>query len=240
MGIPRFALAALAAAAASNFHAGPAHANGTPATYQMVTGVCVFNNTLNGLTFSGYSSCQAAFADALSFYPPHCKSNALQCTFSCPALGAFPLAFPGMEIGWGTIGNTQAGCDNNQSVRAVCADGPGQNTPDGVVCPARPMSIPRNIGFAGSCPEGKCEGNPINPAIGNKFQTEPDYAGTGPFPLRFARYYNSFNAGQGTSRAPIGTLWSHTYSRSLIFDPGGSKTLVAAAREDGKTLAFRR
>jgi RHS repeat-associated protein len=44
----------------------------------------------------------------------------------------------------------------------------------------------KNLGK--SCPT--C-GNPINPALGNKFQEEVDYEGAGPFPLRFVRYYNS-------------------------------------------------
>jgi len=38
------------------------------------------------------------------------------------------------------------------------------------------------------CP--KC-GNPITPSTGNKFQLETDYVGTGEYPLRFERYYNS-------------------------------------------------
>ena len=39
-------------------------------------------------------------------------------------------------------------------------------------------------------PEACC-GNPINLATGNKFQKEVDYEGSGAFPLRFVRYYNS-------------------------------------------------
>src|SRR4030095_4356022 len=41
-----------------------------------------------------------------------------------------------------------------------------------------------------SCPN---VGDPINPApsVGNKYEVSLDYVGTGPFPLRLERYYNS-------------------------------------------------
>ena len=43
-----------------------------------------------------------------------------------------------------------------------------------------------------------CEGNPINATVGNKFQKEVDYIGTGPFPLVWIRSYNSFGNKPGT------------------------------------------
>jgi len=49
-------------------------------------------------------------------------------------------------------------------------------------------------------------GNPINFAIGNKFQSEPDYSAGGSPSLSFSRSYNSFDG-----------LWRHSYSTYLRF-----------------------
>lgn len=47
----------------------------------------------------------------------------------------------------------------------------------------------------GPCPS--CEGNPINPLVGNKYQVERDYTGSGPFPLVVERIYNSSGMAPG-------------------------------------------
>lgn len=71
----------------------------------------------------------------------------------------------------------------------------------------------RNFGPQ-SCPNlGESNyGNPINVASGNKHRRESDYEGSGSFPLRFERSYNSGSAGQGN----IGNRWTHNYARSLV------------------------
>ncbi len=87
---------------------------------------------------------------------------------------------------------------------------------------------PPNLGNPPSCGEG----NPINPATGNKFQAETDYAGQGPFPLRFVRYYNSFsNEGRA---AGFGLKWTHTYSRRLLKDGVN----MVAFRAEGRSVRF--
>ena len=50
----------------------------------------------------------------------------------------------------------------------------------------------KNKGDPNPCPDcGQGRGNPVNVATGNKFQREPDFAGTAQGTLRFVRFYNS-------------------------------------------------
>jgi len=86
----------------------------------------------------------------------------------------------------------------------------------------------------------KKESNPVNPAIGNKFETETDYVGGGTFPLRFVRHYNSLGGGEANESARLGRNWTHTYSRRLLFNVGGLLNVVTAVREDGRVVAFNR
>jgi YD repeat-containing protein len=86
-------------------------------------------------------------------------------------------------------------------------------------------------------PENGCPvGNPVNPANGNKYQKETDYAGSGLFPLRLERYYNRGN--HSLVRA-FGARWSSNYHAMLHdFTFSGSR-VVTAIRPDGKWLEFR-
>ena len=106
----------------------------------------------------------------------------------------------------------------------------------GIFCPSATYSIGRNTGMPDYCPN--ClRGNPVNPANGNKFQIEPDYAAQGPFPLQFTRYYNSLLSSDGTGR--VGSNWTHTYRRKLVFNVYmASPVIVGALREDGKEIPF--
>ncbi len=74
-----------------------------------------------------------------------------------------------------------------------------------------PQTSEANLGSP--CP--KC-GNPINPATGNKFQSEVDYRGQGASSLSFQRSYNSYSK----SSVGMGAGWQHNYSRSLRADYG--------------------
>jgi RHS repeat-associated protein len=56
--------------------------------------------------------------------------------------------------------------------------------------------------------------NPINPATGNKFQSEVDYQSAGSHPLKFERWYNSSDNTFGS----LGIAWRHPFSRKLTFD----------------------
>jgi YD repeat-containing protein len=86
---------------------------------------------------------------------------------------------------------------------------------------------PKNAGH--QCPT--C-GNPVNPGTGNKFQAELDFAGTGPSPLRFERFYNS---GRPALDRVLGGFWQHTYTSKIAPD---SATQLTAYRNDGKQFVF--
>ena len=82
----------------------------------------------------------------------------------------------------------------------------------------------------GLCGSGKdkgkpqvCTGNPINVAVGNKYQQEVDYSPGGSSALEFQRYYNSVDG-----------VWRHSFSTSLNI-VGSIITLV---KNDGQELAF--
>ena len=70
----------------------------------------------------------------------------------------------------------------------------------------------------------KAAGNPINLAIGNKFQVVNDFIGSESFPLRLTRTYNSYTG-----------EWSFNYTQSIAT---GSR-YISATHEDGKTLIFK-
>lgn len=67
-------------------------------------------------------------------------------------------------------------------------------------------------------------GNPINVALGQKYQREADYLG---MPLRFERHY--------WNRA-----WRTTYSRDVLFIEGTAETYVRVRRDDGQAFTFQK
>jgi RHS repeat-associated protein len=94
--------------------------------------------------------------------------------------------------------------------------------------PIPPVS-PRNMADCG----GPCDGNPINAGVGNKFQTEVDYVGSGSFPLKFSRTYNSMYA---PSISSMGGYWQGSFDRAI--KPWGSTGNFVAYRADGKAYVF--
>ncbi|MGY2224944.1 DUF6531 domain-containing protein [Pseudomonas gingeri] len=82
----------------------------------------------------------------------------------------------------------------------------------------------------GMPPAYSCAGNPINIAIGNKFQVESDFTSVADSSLAFSRYYNSLDG-----------LWRHNYSTFLRFAVGKLSLIRADGREtfftvDGDTV----
>ena len=75
----------------------------------------------------------------------------------------------------------------------------------------------------GAPPALSCVGNPINVAIGNKYETEDDYVSTDKTSRGFSRYYNSVDGG-----------WRHTYSTYLRL--ASDKWALVTA--DGRELYF--
>lgn len=75
----------------------------------------------------------------------------------------------------------------------------------------------------GTPPQESCQGNPINIAVGNKYQIEVDYASALSPHLRFERAYNSFDG-----------YWRHNYSDRLII----SADAIRLIRADGREVDF--
>lgn len=101
-----------------------------------------------------------------------------------------------------------------------CAPSPAADT----------VKMTKNAGKPQQCGLKVC--NPINVGTGNKYQREQDYLGTGPFPLRFERHYNS--AG-GIETRHVGEQWRHTYDRTVILGTG----TATLNRADGRVLVFQ-
>jgi YD repeat-containing protein len=82
----------------------------------------------------------------------------------------------------------------------------------------------RQMGDPNNDPNAPCDqvGNPINMAIGNKFQIETDYVDVDG-ELRFGRFYNGQRG-----------KWSHSYGAILV----DSTTSVEITFEDGRTSLF--
>ncbi|MBX3664871.1 MAG: RHS repeat protein [Burkholderiales bacterium] len=112
---------------------------------------------------------------------------------------------------------------------------PGQQANTAGTC--QKVNTLKNIGTCDTC-----VGNPINNAIGNKFQNETDYIGQGLFPLQFSRFYNSDPTQLATSFSPatssnrIGILWRNHYDRFIKLN----STTASVYRSDGKVLVFNK
>ena len=113
-------------------------------------------------------------------------------------------------------------------VAGTCPEGTTRS-PNGVCLPPE-ANLPKNSGST-PCGTTPC-GNPINPGTGNKYQIETDYTGNGPYPLTFARSYNSLVPTNGN----LGSHWRSSYSQSLIIDP--NNTQVTAVRPNAREYIF--
>jgi YD repeat-containing protein len=94
-----------------------------------------------------------------------------------------------------------------------------------------------------SGPSKPCCANPINPApsAGNKYEISLDYAGTGPFPLRLERYYNSAASQYypGNRLQPFAfSTWRHSYERRIEFQVRGALSFARVDRPDGNSLYY--
>lgn len=93
---------------------------------------------------------------------------------------------------------------------------------------------------SGCLPEGGNSSNPITSAGGNKRQVEADYVGSGIFPLRFERTYNSARTLLDTSPLPLGVGWTHSYSGRLVAGTihGSAVDYIQAYRPNGSVQRF--
>jgi len=180
-------------------------------------------------------NCAQALQEGWDAYKASCAPQASLCQ-SDTAFYCGSLNDGNSNFSFVSAANPGGSCNNVVSIIARCPDGSGAyyHPSEGWQCPSGPYASATNTG-APRCPDGQCEKNPVNPAVGNKYQVETDYVGAGPLPLTFVRYYNSI---RGAVDAAMGPKWTHTYSRALLYNPT-NQLFVSAQREDGKVIAFR-
>ncbi len=94
---------------------------------------------------------------------------------------------------------------------------------------------------SGSCSEQQsaCT-NPINSGAGNKYQRETDYSGTGEYPLRGERSYDSGGATPSVIETTMwGSQWRGFYDRSIaVITIKTYATTAILKREDGKQYYY--
>jgi YD repeat-containing protein len=79
-------------------------------------------------------------------------------------------------------------------------------------------------------------GHPIAIANGLKWLVEQDYIGSGTYPLRFSRSYNSNSA----VRTMLGMKWSsNLYDRKLVISTSATAPLVGVLRDVGRSVTFQ-
>ena len=131
-----------------------------------------------------------------------------------------------------------------RSRAAYCAYGQGT---DGISYCALGTVYPDKNRGGGNCSTASTfVGNPINASTGNKFASEADYVGSGPFPLEFIRYYNSATNIQHSSNPSsqvgppwrMGYGWHHNYERQIDFVSLAGLSTAFAYRPDGKVFYF--
>jgi len=84
------------------------------------------------------------------------------------------------------------------------------------------------------------QGNPIHLGTGNKYQVEVDYAGSGPFPLRFERTYHSAAAWQlGETPGGFARGWTHNYLRRINTYQSGAIRMAGVVQANGSVIWFR-
>lgn len=115
-----------------------------------------------------------------------------------------------------------------RGVVAVCV--PKNSPPACDETPGAPGSPSNPSPGKNGGPPPRClaAGNPINSGTGNKYQLETDYVGSGPFPLRFARAYNS----------AVESGSAYGYHWSVFGKLQASSEFISALRPDGKILYF--
>ncbi len=120
---------------------------------------------------------------------------------------------------------------NNQFlsfILPVCAETNPSYVPGYVICPIFDTS-PGHKNLAP--PPCGGVGNPINPATGDKYQTEIDYQGSGK--LGFSRHYHSSVIAQTGS---VGSLWQHNYENRIYSD---GNTIARIMRATGEQVIYK-
>ena len=81
--------------------------------------------------------------------------------------------------------------------------------------------------------------NPCNAGTGNKYQPETDYAGSGQFPLRAERTYNSGGTTPSAVQSTVwGSQWRGSYDRSIGYASNGIISTATVRRAGGKQYYY--
>ena len=111
------------------------------------------------------------------------------------------------------------------------------------LCTGTDSMPPKQMGCSKTAVGNPVVGNPVNcaPSVGNKYEVALDYVGTGPFPLRLERYYNSggtrFFPGS-SNQAFAMSNWRHSYERGISFMVRQGISFARVDRQDGKSIYF--
>ncbi|TJZ69346.1 DUF6531 domain-containing protein, partial [Chitiniphilus eburneus] len=185
--------------------------------------------------FSYQASCQAAHTGGIRSLSIKGDGNSAWC--ECPA-----------DYYLGQASNQCRPMCNEGSYLSLAKGGCSPLTP----CSTYPCTGPYTADPDLGAPD-VCSGNPINTAMGNKYQIENDIASRKG--LRFDRYYNSYDS----RNVGIGGGWRHSFVRKIVpvyqthFNPpprndidpdwivklvGETVAYYLAERDDGKSFAF--
>ncbi|MFI3158468.1 MAG: DUF6531 domain-containing protein [Methylococcaceae bacterium] len=201
----------------------------------------VSNSAFSATQTQAYQSCQTVVNSHLALYPnltswngvfPHCNQEIDL------AVGAYKIRFGTQNAIYGTgVWSYVGGCVSPNVYNTIS----GVCEPPVITCPPgqlRDQTLGKTqgqcVGIQSPANNGdSCLkiGNPINPAVGNKFQIETDSADSGAFPLALTRTYNSSTSATTT----LGAGWQHSYERFISVLADGS---VEAMRPDGKAYTF--
>lgn len=142
-------------------------------------------------------------------------------TYSAPVLGRNWQECP--------LNSTQSGssCTCNRNAQE---DGP--HTACLIAAPELPNMCPRPLA-------GAFEGFPIFPATAEKYRSETDWSDFGPGALSFTRTYSS-NWASDSARTgnPLGQVWSHNFSTTLVATPSTTPVGVVIATGEGYVRTF--
>jgi YD repeat-containing protein len=209
-----------------------------------------------------YSDPTSAFTVEWAYSP---GTNNPQCGKPSTASGEYPWtiawdfadAYPVNPIGYPTgsfynahymrrdcaTGQTSGPYEYSSAARrfAGCTDsGPFYYSPEGLNCGTPPGSVDPELSRGPPCAPDCIHGDPINVAVGNKFEQKVEYEGSGSFPLKFSWAYNS----SGTSlvatpqELSLGRNRLHNYARAVHQSSNGTVTTAYVSRPDGNTHRF--
>lgn len=196
----------------------------------------------------GISHWAASYSVQGEFPPntPHAGyGEGASCAAACLAAGGVnPPGTAGCNKWWDDIQQTAGGSCGAQYF--PCPPGYKPHPSDNLKCVrSDPVAVSGlDPGKAKGRP-GCGKGNPCDVATGNKYQVEVDYAGSGPFPLRFERHYNSLDDHAFQSQVTSivfgrsGVNWRTNYDETVTTFSASSTNYATVRLPDGGARFLR-